>query len=95
MQNLDYIVIKFLFRNSVPLKVGKLAKELNIPHSTLGSCITRLKAKGFVKYEAYRDVELISKGKDLATELIRHARLLEIFLHNELGVNPELAHSES
>ena len=95
MQDLEYTVIKFLYRKSVPLKVGKLAKELSIPHSTLGSCITRLKAKEFVKYEAYREVELTSKGKDLAIELIRHARLLEIFLHNELGVKPEFAHSES
>ena len=95
MQNLDYIVIKFLFRNSVPLKVGKLARELNIPHSTLGSCITRLKTKELVKYEAYHEVELTSKGKDLAIELNRHARLLEIFLHNELGLKPELAHRES
>jgi len=95
MQDLDYIVIKFLFRKSAPIKVGKLAKELSIPHSTLGSCIIRLKAKGFVKYEAYREVELTSKGYDLAIELNRHARLLEVFLHNELGLKPELAHSES
>ena len=95
MPDLDYIVIKFLFRNSVPLKVGKLAKELSIPHSTLGSCITRLKTKGLVKYEAYHEVELTSKGNNLAIELLRHARLLEIFLHNELGVKPEHAHSES
>ncbi len=95
MQDLDYTVIKFLYRKSIPLKVGKLAKELSIPHSTLGSCITRLKTKGLVKYEVYREVELTSKGKDLAIELIRHARLLEIFLHTELGVKPELAHRES
>ncbi|GAG86937.1 unnamed protein product, partial [marine sediment metagenome] len=41
MQDLEYTVIKFLFQKSIPLKVGKIAKELNIPHSTLGSCITR------------------------------------------------------
>ena len=95
MQDLDYKVIKFLYRKSVPLKVGKLAKELSIPHSTLGSCIFRLKTKGFVEYEAYREVELTFKGKDLAIELTRHARLLEIFLHYELGLKPELAHHES
>ena len=95
MQDLEYTVIKLLYQKSIPLKVGKIAKELSIPHSTLGSCITRLKTKGYVEYEAYHEVELTSKGKDLATELIRHARLLEIFLHNELGVKPEFAHRES
>ena len=95
MQDLDYIVVKLLYRQSTPLKIGKIAKELRVPHSTLGSCITRLKRKEIVNYEAYHEVELTSKGRDLAIELIRHARLIETLLHYELGVKPELAHRES
>ena len=95
MQNLDYIVVKLLYRQSTPLKIGKIAKELRVPHSTLGSCITRLKRKEIVNYEAYHEVELTSKGRDLAIELIRHARLIETLLHYELGVKSELAHRES
>lgn len=95
MQDLDYIVVKLLYRQSTPLKIGKIAKELRVPHSTLGSCITRLKRKEIVIYEAYHEVELTSKGRDLAIELIRHARLIETLLHYELGVKSELAHRES
>lgn len=61
----------------------------------MGSCITRLKRKEIVNYEAYHEVELTSKGRDLAIELIRHARLIETLLHYELGVKSELAHRES
>lgn len=95
MQDLDYIVVKLLYRQSTPLKIGKIAKELRVPHSTLGSCIARLKRKEIVNYEAYHEVELTSKGRDLAIELVRHARLIETLLHYELGVKPELAHRES
>lgn len=95
MQDLDYIVVKLLYQQSTPLKIGKIAKELRVPHSTLGSCITRLKRKEIVNYEAYHEVELTSKGRDLAIELVRHARLIETLLHYELGVKPELAHRES
>ncbi len=95
MQDLDYSVVKLLYRQSTPLKIGKIAKELRVPHSTLGSCIIRLKRKEIVNYEAYHEVELTSKGRDLAIELIRHARLIETLLHYELGVKPELAHRES
>ncbi len=95
MQDLDFIVVKLLYRQSTPLKIGKIAKELRVPHSTLGSCITRLKRKEIVNYEAYHEVELTSKGRDLAIELIRHARLIETLLHYELGVKSELAHRES
>jgi len=95
MQDLDYSVVKLLYRQSTPLKIGKIAKELRVPHSTLGSCITRLKRKDIVNYEAYHEVKLTSKGRDLAIELIRHARLIETLLHYELGVKPELAHRES
>ena len=95
MQDLDFIVVKLLYRQSTPLKIGKIAKELRVPHSTLGSCITRLKRKEIVNYEAYHEVEFTSKGRDLAIELIRHARLIETLLHYELGVKSELAHRES
>ena len=95
MMDLDYKVIKFIYRLEEPIKISYLSKKMLIAHSTLGSCIKRLKNKGYVNYEAYHEVKLTSKGSDLAKELNRHARLLELLLHYELGVKPELAHKES
>ncbi|MBY9019094.1 MAG: metal-dependent transcriptional regulator [Candidatus Lokiarchaeota archaeon] len=95
MMDLDYKVIKLIYRSEEPIKISYLSKKMLIPHSTLGSCIKRLKNKGYVNYEAYHEVKLTSKGSNLAKELIRHARLMEMLLHYELGVKLELAHRES
>ncbi|MHA1885734.1 MAG: metal-dependent transcriptional regulator [Promethearchaeota archaeon] len=94
MLELDYTVLKEIFRTSKPLKVGDIAKILKIPHSTIGSSVKRLEEKGYVIYERYKPVKLSLTGKNLAIELGRHARLLELLLHNELGLDPLDAHNE-
>lgn len=94
MLDLDYKVLKFLYRHN-NLKVGIISKELGIPHSTIGSCIKRLEDRKYVIYHRYKPVILSPKGWELAIELTRHARLLELLLINELNMNPSDAHSES
>jgi Mn-dependent DtxR family transcriptional regulator len=95
MLDLDYIVIKTLYKSQIELKIGEIKKILNIPHSTLGSCIKRLKKRNYVKYEPYHEVHLTKEGVEIAKELIRHSRLLEILLFKELGLKSEDAHHES
>jgi DtxR family Mn-dependent transcriptional regulator len=93
MLDLDYKVLKILYRNN-NLKVGLIAKKLCIPHSTVGSCIKRLEENGLVIYNRYKPVVLSKKGKQIAIELIRHARLLEMLLINEFEMDPLNAHIE-
>ncbi len=93
MLDLDYHVLKILFR-SESMKVGDISKKMNIAHSTIGSCIKRLENDGYVIYKRYKPVHLSEKGKDLAIELTRHARLLEMLLINELKITAEDAHAE-
>lgn len=94
MLDIDYEVLRKLYKNKA-LKVGTLAKKLNYPHSTVGSCIKRLENQGYVIYERYKPVILSEKGKDLTIELKRHAHLLEMLLINELEMKQEDAHAES
>jgi len=93
MLDLDYKVLKTLYHFN-GLKVGAIAKKLRVPHSTIGSCIKRLESRGYVIYERYNPVILSNKGRELAIELTRHARLLEILLINEFSMIPNVAHSE-
>lgn len=91
MLDIDYHVLRNLFKNGTQ-KVGTLAKKLNYPHSTVGSCIKRLENEGYVKYERYKPVSLTEKGRDLTIELNRHSHLLEMLLINELSIKREDAH---
>lgn len=95
MLDLDYKVIKFIFRSKEPIKVGKISNELKLPHSTIGSSVKRLECEGYVIYDRYKPVILSEKGKDCAIELIRHSRLLECLLINAIGLDKKIAHEES
>lgn len=95
MVKLDYDVIKVLFRTNNLLKIGELSNRMEVPHSTLGSCIGRLKAHGLVKYEPYYEVKLTSEGKELAKEILRHKHLIEMLLYREIHLSREKAHEES
>ncbi|MBN1802793.1 MAG: metal-dependent transcriptional regulator [Candidatus Lokiarchaeota archaeon] len=95
MQDLDAKVIKHLNRRRTPLKVGLMARELKLPHSTVGSCVKRLAEDNYVTYKCYGPVFLSKKGKELATELARHSQLLEVLLHEALGLSAEVAKVES
>ena len=95
MIDLDYKVLKFLYNNKKPLKISQIAHKLSKKHTTLGSCVKRLREKGYVNYEPFHEVKLTIKGKDVAIELLRHERLLELLLFKELEITAEEAHAES
>ena len=95
MLDIDYKILKEIYRHQKSSKVGDLASKLGFPHSTIGSCVKRLEKEGYVIYERYRTVNLSNKGRDLAIELVRHSQLLEVLLFNELNLSEKEAHEES
>ncbi len=96
MLDLEYKVLKVIFRSKKKkLKVGENSNQLHLPHSTIGSFVKRLEIDGYVIYERYKPVKLSKNGEDLAIELIRHSRLLECLLINELGLDNKIVHKES
>ena len=95
MNDLDHRVLEYLYNSPQDLKVGELAQALKCPHTTMGSCIKRLKKIGLVIYVPYRYVSLTSAGKEKAIELIRHAQLVEVLFHEALDLNAEEAHKEA
>jgi len=95
MIDIDYKTLKYLYRKGNEVKVGQIAREFSIPHSTIGSCIKRLKNKKYLIYKPYGKIKLSKSGIDLAKELIRHAQLFEVFLYNELNLDIEEIHRES
>ena len=93
MLDSEYKVLRLLYKYG-PLKVGSIAKKVEMPHSTVGSCIKRLEKQGYVIYQRYKPVFLSDKGTDIAIELYRHAYLLEILLIKELEIEAKDAHTE-
>src|SRR5260370_23718175 len=57
--------------------------------------VTRLTAQGLVEHDRYRGQQLTKEGRKVALELVRHHRLLEMFLVQVLGFGWDEVHDEA
>jgi DtxR family transcriptional regulator, Mn-dependent transcriptional regulator len=57
--------------------------------------VKRLGELGLVSHQPYRGVSLTDSGRRLALEVIRHHRLLELYLVTDLGVPWDRVHQEA
>jgi DtxR family Mn-dependent transcriptional regulator len=57
--------------------------------------LKRLASMGIVDYNSYKGVRLTEDGKKIALEILRHHRLLELYLKEMLGFSLEKVHDEA
>src|SRR5258708_36456908 len=57
--------------------------------------VTRLSAQALVDHDRYRGQQLTREGRKVAVELVRHHRLLEMFLVQVLGYSWDEVHDEA
>jgi DtxR family transcriptional regulator, Mn-dependent transcriptional regulator len=57
--------------------------------------IKKLAALNLVRYEPYQGVTLSAAGEKMALEMIRHHRLLELYLYEAMGVPWDQVHDEA
>lgn len=74
------------------VSVNELSKALDIKMPTVTSMLKKLASKGYLKYTAYRPVELTTSGKKEALLVIRKHRLTEMFLVDKMGFGWEEVH---
>ena len=72
-----------------------LAERLNVRPASVSGMLHKLTALGLVVHEPYRGVRLTDRGRAVALEVIRHHRLLELFLVESLGMNWDEVHTEA
>jgi DtxR family transcriptional regulator, Mn-dependent transcriptional regulator len=71
------------------------AARLGVAPSSVTAVLKRLTALGLVEHERYRGAVLTPTGKTVAIELVRHHRLLEQYLAEELGLGIDAVHAEA
>jgi len=74
-----------------------LAERLGVRTPSVTGMLQKLAAQrpALVRYEKHRGVRLSSAGKKRAWELVRHHRLLELFLHDVLKYSWDEVHDEA
>ena len=77
------------------VSTGILAAYLNVKPASATGMIKKLKTMNLVSHERYRGVTLTDAGRAIALEIIRHHRLLELYLVKALGVPWDGVHEEA
>jgi DtxR family Mn-dependent transcriptional regulator len=72
-----------------------LAERLNVRPASVSGMLRKLDALGLVRHEPYHGVRLTERGRLVALEVIRHHRLLELFLVESLGMRWDEVHAEA
>lgn len=72
-----------------------LAGHLEISAASVTNMIKKLARLKLVRHSPYHGVELTRAGEKMALEVLRHHRLIELFLAEALGVPWEEVHAEA
>jgi DtxR family Mn-dependent transcriptional regulator len=72
-----------------------LAERLGVSPASASSMVKKLDGLGLVEHVPYRGVVLTERGMNVALEVLRHHRLLERYLAQELGVPWDRVHDEA
>ena len=72
-----------------------LAERLDVRPASVSGMLSKLTALGLVEHEPYRGVRLTEHGTRVALEVVRHHRLLELFLVESLGMTWDEVHAEA
>lgn len=63
-----------------------LAERLGVRPASVSGMLKKLDALGLIVHESYRGARLTESGRKVALEVLRHHRLLELYLAERLGM---------
>ncbi len=92
----DYLKIIYeLQTENGKVNTSILAERLQVVPASVTGMIKKLDDMRLVSYKPYRGVTLTKAGKKIALEVIRHHRLVELYLAEALGVPWDQVHAEA
>jgi DtxR family Mn-dependent transcriptional regulator len=72
-----------------------LAERLGVTPASVSAMVKKLDERGLVRHVRYKGVALTPAGERVALEILRHHRLLETYLAEQLGVPWDRVHEEA
>ncbi len=82
-------------KNGGLARTSQIAEELNLSAPSVTEMVQKLSASGYIEYTPYHGVTLTDKGYTEALRIKRRHQLLETFLVDVLGEDPDIAHKEA
>jgi DtxR family Mn-dependent transcriptional regulator len=82
-------------RGDEPVSTNALAERLGVTPGSVSAMVRKLAELDLVTHQPYHGVRLTESGRRLALEVIRHHRLLELFLAEVLDMPWDRVHEEA
>jgi DtxR family transcriptional regulator, Mn-dependent transcriptional regulator len=78
-----------------PVSTNALAERLSLTAGSVSAMLKRLDELGLITHTPYRGVRLTPAGRRIALEVVRHHRLIELFLAEMLNMPWDRVHAEA
>jgi DtxR family Mn-dependent transcriptional regulator len=92
----DYLKgIYKLGRASGGVTISELARSQGVSAASASAMVKKLAALELLEHEPYRTFRLTAAGERVALEVIRHHRLIELYLAETLGLDVDAVHDEA
>ena len=92
----DYVkAVYTLESRDETVSTNALAERLGVRPGSVSGMLRKLTGLGLVVHEPYRGVRLTDQGRRVALEVVRHHRLLELYLVESLGMSWDEVHAEA
>ncbi len=93
----DYLKAIYKLENEQEggVSTSRLAGEMGVASASVTNMVKRLSEMGLVHYESYYGSKLTDPGEKIALEIIRHHRLLELYLKEMMGYSWDEVHDEA
>ena len=93
----DYLKAIYLLQKKAKKKVSTtaIARRIGVSSPSATGMIRKLASMALVKHTSYQGVRLTEGGEKIAQEIIRHHRLLELYLVEIMGFTWDKVHDEA
>ena len=92
----DYLeTILFLQQKNASVRVTDVAVSMSISKPSVNKAINNLKEQGYVLHEHYGLLSLTPKGAEAAQNVASRHIVINRFLRDLLGIDPEIAEEEA
>jgi DtxR family transcriptional regulator, Mn-dependent transcriptional regulator len=95
VENYAKAIYSLQHRTGEPVATNELADRLQVTPASASGMIKKLADQGLAEHVPYRGVQLTDEGEQVALEVLRHHRLLELYLVEQLGVPWDRVHEEA
>lgn len=92
----DYLKAIYLLQERTgEATTNGIARDLSVKPASVTGMVKKLSQLNLVRHSPYREITLTEEGRKVALHVLRHHRLLELFLVQELGFSWDEVHEEA